>query len=234
ALAARMAAGGACRAVDAVLRHDPDGDHVGDEATRHAFVACRPPGHHATARQAMGFCLFNNVAIAARYAQQAYAEINNVLIVDFDVHHGNGTQDIFYDDPSVFYYSLHQHPWYPGGGLANERGADAGEGFTLNVPLPARTAGAEYMPLFDQGLDEITGRFTPDLVLISAGFDAHAADPLGHLLLQDEDYRYMTRRLTELAKATCGGRVVSCLEGGYNLRTLGATIHAHVASMQNA
>lgn len=218
---ARLAAGGACRAVDAILNKEAD----------NAFVACRPPGHHATPGQAMGFCLFNNAAIAARYAQQRSAQINQVLIVDFDVHHGNGTQDIFYDDPTVFYYSLHQFPWYPGTGSANERGRDEGEGFTLNVPVPARTAADEYLRLFEQGLETVMKKFRPDLVIVSAGFDAHIADPLGHLLLTDEDYAQITRRLNELARSAGSGRLVSCLEGGYNLQTLGTTIQTHVTSL---
>lgn len=218
---ARLAAGGVCVAVDAVL----------SEQAQTAFVACRPPGHHATINHAMGFCLFNNIAIAARYAQNKYPEIKNVLIVDFDVHHGNGTQDIFYDDPSVFYYSLHQWPWYPGTGTVSETGIGAGEGYTLNFPLPAATPAQEYVKAFDQGLNEITKKFTPDLILISAGFDAHVADPLGQLMLEDKDYAYLTRQLVSLAQSAGHSRVISCLEGGYNLRTLGSTVHAHVAAL---
>jgi acetoin utilization deacetylase AcuC-like enzyme len=219
---ARLAAGGACRAVDAV---------AGGESGS-VFVACRPPGHHATARQAMGFCLYNNVAVAARYAQSTYPEmIKRVLIVDFDVHHGNGTQDIFYDDPTVFYYSLHQYPWYPGTGDVDERGRGEGEGYTLNVPLHAMTPAEDYLQSFEQGLESIMNNFSPDLVIISAGFDAHETDPLGQLLLRDESYQRMTKRLKEAAQTTGNGRIVSCLEGGYNLRTLGNTVRTHVVSL---
>jgi acetoin utilization deacetylase AcuC-like enzyme len=221
-VAARLAAGGACRAVEAV---------VGGEAET-AFVACRPPGHHATPGRAMGFCLYNNVAVAARYAQAAYPDlIQKVLIVDFDVHHGNGTQDIFYDDPTVFFYSLHQYPWYPGTGDAGERGAREGEGYTMNIPVPAMTPAEDYMRLFEEGLESVMKSFSPDLVLISAGFDAHEADPLGQLLLDDASYERMTKRLKEAALTTGGGRIVSCLEGGYNMRALGDAARAHVRAM---
>ncbi len=221
-VAARLAAGGVCRAVEAV---------VGGEAET-AFVACRPPGHHATVGRAMGFCLYNNVAVAARYAQAAYPDrIKEVLIVDFDVHHGNGTQDIFYDDPTVFYYSLHQYPWYPGTGDAGERGAREGEDYTMNIPVPAMTPAEDYLRLFEEGLESVMKRFSPDLVLISAGFDAHEADPLGQLLLDDASYERMTKRLKEAALTTGEGRIVSCLEGGYNLRALADAARAHVRAM---
>ncbi|MBS1810067.1 MAG: histone deacetylase [Acidobacteria bacterium] len=219
--AARLAAGGTCLAIDQVMEGD----------LNRIFVACRPPGHHATPNQSMGFCLYNNVAIGARYAQSKYSEIKNVLIVDFDVHHGNGTQDIFYDDPSVFYYSLHQYPWYPGTGAANERGSNAGEGYTLNVPISPNTTATEYLRQFEVGLEHIARHFTPDLILVSAGFDAHIADPLGQLTLTNNEYEAMTRRLAEWADAACQGRFVSCLEGGYNLQTLGGTVRTHVEAM---
>jgi acetoin utilization deacetylase AcuC-like enzyme len=221
-VAARLAAGGVCRAVEAV---------VGGEAET-AFVACRPPGHHATVGRAMGFCLYNNVAVAARYAQSAYPDrIKDVLIVDFDVHHGNGTQDIFYDDPTVFYYSLHQYPWYPGTGDAGERGVREGEGYTMNIPVPAMTPAEDYLRLFEAGLESVMKSFSPDLVLISAGFDAHEADPLGQLLLDDASYERMTKKLKDAALTTGKGRIVSCLEGGYNLRALGEATRAHVQAM---
>ncbi len=222
-LAARLAAGGACRAVDAVVSGEAE----------NVFVACRPPGHHATVGQAMGFCLYNNVAVAARYAQAAYpGEIKRVLIVDFDVHHGNGTQDIFYDDPSVFYYSLHQYPWYPGTGDSRERGAREGEGFTLNIPVQGGTAAEDYLRMFEHGIESAMKTLSPDLVIISAGFDAHVADPLGQLVLTDDSYARMTRRLKEAAKTSGKGRVVSCLEGGYNLQTMGETVRTHVAALE--
>ncbi|MEY4168291.1 MAG: hypothetical protein RIR52_2115 [Acidobacteriota bacterium] len=221
-LAARLAAGGACRAVDAVVSGEAD----------QVFVSCRPPGHHATSGRAMGFCLYNNVAIAARYALATYPEtIRRVLIVDFDVHHGNGTQEIFYEDPSVFYFSLHQYPLYPGTGGANERGIRAGEGTTLNVPIQPLTPPANYLRLFRQGLERITALFSPDLLLISAGFDAHESDPLGNLLLTDDCYATMTRELKQLAQTTAGGRIVSCLEGGYNLDTLGGSVLTHLQAL---
>ncbi len=220
---ARLAAGGACLAVDAVVKGEAGS----------VFVACRPPGHHATVGQAMGFCLFNNVAVAARYAQTVYPDqIKKVLIVDFDVHHGNGTQDIFYDDPTVFYYSLHQYPWYPGTGSDDERGTREGEGYTLNVPVHAMTSEKDYLMMFEQGLEAAMKKMAPDLVIISAGFDAHASDPLGQLMLTDESYARMTERLKQAAGTAGKGRVVSCLEGGYNLQTLGETIKTHVYALE--
>jgi acetoin utilization deacetylase AcuC-like enzyme len=219
--AALRGAGGACRAVDAVM--------LGE--TRNAFVACRPPGHHATADSAMGFCLFNNVAVAARYAQQKYKEIERVAIIDWDVHHGNGTQGIFYDDPSVFFYSIHQYPWYPGTGSSGENGMGRGNGFTLNVQVKAGTTAQVQRRMFEAGLEQAASRFKPDLIIISAGFDAHESDPLGQLNLEDEAFSAMTRMVKQWAKSVCGDRVVSCLEGGYNLQTLGETVRAHVEEL---
>lgn len=186
-----------------------------------AFVATRPPGHHATPDRAMGFCLFNSVAIAAR-ALQAEGHAERVLVVDWDVHHGNGTQDAFLDDPSVFFLSLHQWPHYPGSGSAEERGVGAGEGFTLNVPVPAGTPAAAYRSLFERALRDVEDGFAPDFVLVSAGFDCMAGDPLGDLLLEPVDLHWMTCRVMALAERTCGGRVVALLEGGYAPPRLGA------------
>jgi acetoin utilization deacetylase AcuC-like enzyme len=222
--AALRAAGGACRAVDAIMAGE----------ARNAFLPVRPPGHHATSENAMGFCLFNTVAVAARYAQSRYREIERVAVVDWDVHHGNGTQGIFYDDPTVFFFSAHQYPWYPGTGTRGENGQGRGRGYTLNAPLKAATPAREHRRTFDAALEEIAATFTPDLILISAGFDAHAGDPLGQLLLEDEDFVEMTRTVKEWAGAACAGRIVSCLEGGYNLDTLGATARAHVRALSEA
>jgi acetoin utilization deacetylase AcuC-like enzyme len=222
--AALRAAGGACRAVDALMAGE----------ARNAFLPARPPGHHATSENAMGFCLFNTVAVAARYAQSRYAEIERVAIVDWDVHHGNGTQGIFYDDPKVFFFSAHQYPWYPGTGTRGETGQGRGRGYTLNVPLKAATPAREHRRIFDAALEEIAVAFKPDLIMISAGFDAHAGDPLGQLLLEDEDFVEMTRTVKAWAEGACAGRIISCLEGGYNLETLGATARAHVRTLCEA
>ena len=184
-----------------------------------AFVATRPPGHHATPGRAMGFCLFNNVAVTARWLQ-ASGHAERVLIVDWDVHHGNGTQDAFYDDPTVFFLSLHQWPHYPGSGAVEERGAGPGEGFTLNVPLPAGTSRADYLAHFDAALASALERMTPDFVLISCGFDSMAGDPLGGFLLEPEDLHLMSRRV--MTAADCReGHVVALLEGGYEPSRVG-------------
>jgi acetoin utilization deacetylase AcuC-like enzyme len=187
---------------------------VAQGAWANAFVATRPPGHHAFSERVMGFCLFNNVALAARWLQ-AHGHAERVLIVDWDVHHGNGTQGIFWEDPSVFFISLHQFPHWPGTGAADERGGGAGEGYTLNVPIAPRTPRAEYLTRFHEALDAGFA-FRPDFVLISAGFDCLARDPLGELLLEPEDLHAMAATTLERARDACDGRVVACLEGGYD------------------
>lgn len=219
--AALYAAGGVCRAVDEVMNGNAD----------NAFVAVRPPGHHATAETAMGFCFFNNVAVAARYAQNRYKEIEKVAIIDWDVHHGNGTQGIFYDDPTVFFFSMHQYPWYPGTGSRGETGFGRGKGFTLNTPVKAHTSATEQKRMFENALGDINKNFKPDLIFISAGFDAHTADPLGQLKLENPDFVQMTKTVKQWANETCNGRIVSALEGGYNLETLGETVRNHVEEL---
>src|ERR1043165_7604724 len=219
--AARHAAGAPCQAVDLIMNGEFD----------NAFVPVRPPGHHATEERAMGFCLFNNVAVAARYAQQHYPQIERVAIIDWDVHHGNGTQGIFYDDPSVYFFSSHQYPWYPGTGSRGEKGMGRGLGYTLNLPLRAATPAEQQKRAFEAALEEMAASFSPDLIIISAGFDSHRGDPLGQLLLTDQDFVEMTRALKQWADSSCEGRLVSCLEGGYNLETLGQTVRAHVIEL---
>jgi len=217
--AALLAAGGALAAVDAVV--------AGRAAN--AFCAVRPPGHHARPAMAMGFCIFNNVAIAARYAQKQHG-IAKVLIVDWDVHHGNGTQEIFYDDPSVFYFSTHQWPWYPGTGLESETGRGKGKGATMNRPFPAGAGGKEIVPAFEE-LADAADKFRPELLLISAGFDSRIGDPLGHLQLTDEDFVTLTGICQQIAARHCQGRIVSALEGGYNLAGLASAVAAHVGKL---
>jgi acetoin utilization deacetylase AcuC-like enzyme len=214
--AALHAAGSALNAVDAVV----------SGRARNAFCNVRPPGHHANAGRGMGFCLLNNVAIAARYAQRRHA-LDRVVIVDWDVHHGNGTQDIFYSDPSVFFFSSHQWPLYPGTGRADETGAGAAQGTTMNFPFPAGTGRAEILRAVQTSLMPAARRFRPDLVLISAGFDSRIGDPLGRFTLTDQDFADLTRTVMELTE----GRVISVLEGGYSLEGLASAAAAHVAAL---
>jgi acetoin utilization deacetylase AcuC-like enzyme len=214
------AAGGVLNAVDAVFTG----------AARNAFCAVRPPGHHANAGRGMGFCLLNNVAIAARYAQGRYG-IARVAIVDWDVHHGNGTQDIFYRDASVFFFSTHQWPLYPGTGRADETGEGAGKGATMNFPFPAGSGRREILGAVEDSLLPAMDRFRPELVLISAGFDSREGDLLGRFTLTDEDFTDLTRAVMGIVARHAGGRLVSMLEGGYNLEGLASAAAAHVAAL---
>jgi acetoin utilization deacetylase AcuC-like enzyme len=215
-----LAAGAATTAVDTVMT----------EAGGRAFALMRPPGHHATPTKAMGFCLFNSAAIAARYAQAVHG-IEKVLIVDWDVHHGNGTQDIFWTDDSVFYFSAHQYPHYPGTGARDEIGSGKGAGFTLNVPLRGGTSAGAHREAFGDALKEIESKFHPDLVILSAGFDSHRNDPLGNLMLEDVDFAEMTKEVLRIADKHANGRVVSLLEGGYNLDLLGGSVRSHLNAL---
>ncbi|GEP05061.1 histone deacetylase family protein [Methylobacterium oxalidis] len=215
--AALRAVGGAVHAVDAVM---------GGECAN-AFVAMRPPGHHAERATAMGFCLFNHAAIAARHAQRAHGA-ERVAIVDWDVHHGNGSQDIFWDDGSVLYASTHQMPLFPGSGAASERGT---KGTIVNVPLRPNDDGAVFREAFEAGILPRLEAFRPDLVVISAGFDAHRLDPLANLRLDDADFGWATRKLMDLADRHAGGRIVSVLEGGYSLEGLARSAAAHVDAL---
>jgi acetoin utilization deacetylase AcuC-like enzyme len=218
--AALRAAGSALAAVDAVVNGKAD----------HAFCVVRPPGHHASADCGMGFCVLNNVALAARHAQRRLG-LGKVLIVDWDVHHGNGTQDVFYEDGSVFFFSTHQSPWYPGTGRADETGRGDGKGTTLNCPLPAMSGRTEVLGAFEYNLLPKMDKFRPELVMISAGFDSRAGDPLGRFLLTDEDFTDLTKLVCGIAKRFADSRVVSLLEGGYNLAGLASAATAHVEAL---
>lgn len=218
--AAYLAAGGALAAVDAMMTKQVD----------HVFCAVRPPGHHAEANRAMGFCLLNNVAIAARYAQKKHG-LSRVLIVDWDVHHGNGTQHSFEDDPSVLFFSTHQYPHYPGTGRESERGRGAGEGYTINVPMEAGEGDDEYRAIFHKVLVPAAEQFKPELVIISAGFDAHKDDPLASMGLTESGYAELTGIVAGIAKKYAQGRILSSLEGGYNLTALAASVDAHVRGL---
>jgi acetoin utilization deacetylase AcuC-like enzyme len=207
-------------------------DAVMTGKVRRAFSAARPPGHHAEPDRAMGFCLFSNVAIATRYLQRAYA-IERVGIVDFDVHHGNGTQACLEDDPHKLFVSMHQHPrtCYPGSGYEHETGIGAGEGKVVNVSFPPGAGDEDYLAAMDQFVLPRLDEFRPDVLLISAGFDAHLDDPLAQIELSEECYEHMTRLLCEIADAHAQGRVISALEGGYNLRALGRSVVRHLIGL---
>ncbi len=206
---AKLSAGAAVRAVEAVL---------GGEVNN-VLVAARPPGHHALPDMAMGFCLLGNISLAAHHAKKKYG-LKRILIVDYDVHHGNGTQDIFYADPEVLFLSTHQHPWYPGTGMLNDTGTGAGTGYTVNVPIQAGVGDDGFARIYEQIVWPVAQRYKPELMLVSAGFDAHWDDPLGGLELSLKGYDHLTRQLMAMAAELCGGKIVFVLEGGYNLEAL--------------
>ena len=217
---AASAAGAAVAATDAVLT-GPD---------RRALCLIRPPGHHASRDQPMGFCLFNNVALAAQRAI-SHHKLDRILIVDWDVHHGNGTQDIFYSDPRVMFFSIHRYPFYPGTGAAGETGTGAGLGFTRNEPVVFGTPRDAFRARFEKALTESAQKIRPQLVLISAGFDAHAEDPIGSLGLEIEDFELLTQSVIDVAKSYCAGKIVSVLEGGYNVPILARCIETHLGKL---
>lgn len=209
-------------------------DAVMSGKAQRAFSAARPPGHHAEPDRPMGFCMFSNIAIAARYVQKTYG-IERIAIVDFDVHHGNGTQAAFEDDCSVLFISLHQHPrtLYPGTGHDYEVGEGPGRGFTMNLPMQPGSGDDEYRRAFESRVIPKLDDFQPQLLMISAGFDAHAEDPLAHMNLTDDGFELLTRILVGSAKTHCGGKIVSLLEGGYNLRALGRSVVRHLMGLQH-
>ena len=214
---ARLAAGGAIAMADGIVAAEVE----------NGFVLSRPPGHHAERGMALGFCLFNNVAIAARYLQRAHG-LDKILILDFDVHHGNGTQHTFEEDPSVMYASIHQYPYYPGTGAVSETGIGRGTGATVNCPVPAGAGDAEYRRAFNERVLPAAEAFAPEFVILSAGFDAHAADPLAQVRVSTECFGWMTERIVEIAGKHAGGRVLSMLEGGYNIDVLPRCVAAHL------
>ena len=222
-MVASHAAGAVCAAVDEVFAEKAD-------RAKRAFCAVRPPGHHATPNRGMGFCVFNNIAVGARYAQRKFG-VGKVAILDWDVHHGNGTQDIFYDDETVLFCSTHQSPWFPGTGFEEELGTGKGRGFTLNAPLPAGSAMDEIGGRIDDRFISAMRKFKPELVMISAGFDSRLGDPLGQFRLLDQDYTTLTKWMRGIADEFANGRIVSVLEGGYSLEGLPAGVEAHVGAM---
>ncbi len=218
--AALYAAGGLFEAADRIMAG----------GINNALCLVRPPGHHATPQASMGFCIFNNVALAAVYLRKKHG-IERVAIVDFDVHHGNGTQDIFYSDPSVLFFSMHRYPFYPGSGAAYEEGEGTGKGYTVNVPLEDGVTASQYMEHFDRVIETRVKPFKPEFILVSAGFDAYVLDPLGAFCLEEDEYRAMTLKIKAVAADCCSGRIISTLEGGYNLEQLPLLIAAHAEAL---
>lgn len=220
---AKLAAGCAVRAVESVLR------------ARHtnAFCLMRPPGHHATHNRSMGFCLFNNIALAARHAIEHF-HLQRILIVDWDVHHGNGTQAIFYEDPRVMFFSSHRHPFYPGTGRKDETGSGRGLGYTVNHPVTFGTPAKEFRKGFTSLLSRAADKIRPELVLVSAGFDAHARDPIGSLGLETEDFEELFNLVHQIAETHAHGALVSLLEGGYDLAALAECVELHVSQLLRA
>jgi acetoin utilization deacetylase AcuC-like enzyme len=213
--AALLAAGGFCQAIAMVVSGELD----------NAFALVRPPGHHAESDRGMGFCLFNNVAVGARYAQESL-NLKRVLIIDWDLHHGNGTQHSFEDDPSILYFSTHQYPFYPGSGANDEVGIGDGKGFTVNVPLSMGYGDGEYTAIFETVLKPVALQFDPDIILVSAGFDIHGSDPLGGMRVTPPGFAALTSSIMDVAETCCGGRIVFTLEGGYDLTGLRDSIKA--------
>jgi acetoin utilization deacetylase AcuC-like enzyme len=218
---ALLAVGGITEAVDRIFT----------EKSNNAMALLRPPGHHAEKDMAMGFCLFNNVAIAARYAQRNY-EVEKVAIIDFDVHHGNGTQHIFESDPTVMYASLHQYPFYPGTGATEETGIGDGKGTTINYPLNYGAGDREFIDIFNNSLSDKILKYNPDLIIVSAGFDAHIDDPIGGLSVTTKGFFNVSNILMNLADEVCVGKIASSLEGGYNLSALAESVEAHLLALQ--
>jgi len=219
--AARMAAGGVLVAVDRVIEGEIE----------NAFALVRPPGHHAESNKGMGFCLFNNIAIAAHYARQKHL-LERILIIDWDLHHGNGTQNAFYEDPQVLYFSTHQYPYYPGSGSVDEDGQGKGKGFTVNVPLPGGQGDQDFEAIFKEILKPIATQFKPQLILVSAGYDIYSQDPLGAMDVTPEGFATLTSLIMDMARSSCQGRVVITLEGGYHLDGLRDSVKATIKELR--